>query len=340
MATLFPGQSLLPGQSLQSDNGLYTLTMQPDGNVVLRNRESTPLWRTGTGGGQFDPREFIMQTDGNLVLYDTSGQARWNSKTQGNPGAFLNVQDDGNLVVYRAGSATETAGNSLWSSGTNVPPPLTLHTVVDNGAMLNVGDANLSFLSYYMLFNPNVTEAADGGIAPYTEQGIDASQPGLGCGGNTVTVNAKIDANFAGGSNRVGSWTWQDLQQAFAVALGAAMQTASKPTAYQNYSYTEVPVVDPFGSGGVTCVDPQPLDSGYYIPAAIRISAYNNAPGSNTALQGTVTLTYSTGNDQSGGSPCDTIKDLADGLLPLVLDDPVAAVVGTTMTVICELIDG
>ena len=84
MSTLFPGQSLLPGQSLQSDNRLYTLTMQSDGNVVLsRQRRLTPLWRTGTGGGQFDPRDFIMQTDGNLVLYDTSGQSHWASKTAG-----------------------------------------------------------------------------------------------------------------------------------------------------------------------------------------------------------------------------------------------------------------
>lgn len=339
MATLFPGQSLLPGQSLQSDNGLYALTMQSDGNVVLRNSASAPLWRTGTGGGQFVPADFIMQTDGNLVLYDTSGQYRWASKTQGNPGAFLNVQDDGNVVVYRAGSTSQTANNSLWSSGTNVRTPLTLKTVVDNRAMLNVGDANLDYLSNYMLSNPNLTEAAGGGVASYTEQGIDASQPGLWCGGNTVTVNANIDASFVGGSNSVGSWTWQDLQAAFASAVRAAMQTASKPTHYQNYSYTEVPVVDPFGSGGVTCVDPQPSDSGYYIPAAIRIKAWNIAPD-NTAEQGYVTLTYSTGDNQSGGSPCDTIDGVVGGLLPLVLDDAVAAVVGTTMTVICDLIDG
>lgn len=335
MATLFPGQSLLPGQSLQSDNGLYTLTMQSDGNVVLRNSASTPLWRTGTGGGQFDPRDFIMQTDGNLVLYDTSGQYRWASKTQGNPGAFLNVQNDGNLVVYRAGSTSQTANNSLWSSGTNVPPPLTLKTVVDNRAMLNVGDANLTYLCYDMLFNPNVTEAAAGGVASYPGQGSWSQVGPGGCGENPVTVNAKIDANFNGGSNSVGSFTWQDLRQAFASALDAAMKTATNPTAYQNYSYTEFPEGDT-----VVCLDPQPSTLGHYIPAAIRITAYNNAPGSNTAPQGEVTLTYSTGDDQSGGSPCGTIKDLVGGLLPLVLDDAVAAVVGTTMTVICDLIDG
>ena len=138
-----------------------------------------------------------MQNDGNLVLYDTSGQPHWASKTQGNPGAFLNVQDDGNLVVYRAGSASQTANNALWNAGTNVPPPLTLHTVFDSGAMLNVGDANLPNLSYNMLFGPDATSG--GRSAPYTEQGINASQPGPGCGGNPVTVNAHIIANWNSG---------------------------------------------------------------------------------------------------------------------------------------------
>ena len=118
MSTLFPGQSLLPGQSLKSDNMLHTLIMQTDGNAVLYNSQSQPLWSTNTGG-LIEPRDFIMQTDGNLVLYDTSGQPHWASKTEGNPSAFLNVQDDGNLVVYRAGSATQTANNALWAAGSN-----------------------------------------------------------------------------------------------------------------------------------------------------------------------------------------------------------------------------
>jgi hypothetical protein len=120
MSTLFPGQSLQPGQTLRSDN-MHTLIMQSDGNVVLYNSQSQPRWSTNTGG-LIEPREFIMQNDGNLVLYDTSGQPHWASNTQGNPGAFLNVQDDGNLVVYRAGSATETADNALWAAGSNDAP--------------------------------------------------------------------------------------------------------------------------------------------------------------------------------------------------------------------------
>lgn len=121
MATLFPGQSLHPGQSLQSNNKLHTLILQSDGNVVLYNQHSQAIWATNTWG-LFQPREFIMQTDGNLVLYDTNGSPKWASNTYNNPGAFLNVQDDGNLVIYRAGSQTETANNALWASGSNDKP--------------------------------------------------------------------------------------------------------------------------------------------------------------------------------------------------------------------------
>ena len=120
MTTLFPGQSLRPGQSLESNNGLHKLIMQTDGNVVLYDSHSNPLWYTNTYG--IPPREFIMQTDGNLVLYSADGRPRWASLTWNNPGAFLNVQDDGNLVVYRAGSQTETADNALWAAGSNDRP--------------------------------------------------------------------------------------------------------------------------------------------------------------------------------------------------------------------------
>jgi len=97
--------------------------MQQDGNAVLYDRHSQPLWSTKTGG-LIKPRDFTMQTDGNLVLYSTDGKAHWASNTYNNPGAFFNIQDDGNLVVYRAGSQTETANNALWAAGSNDPQNL------------------------------------------------------------------------------------------------------------------------------------------------------------------------------------------------------------------------
>ncbi len=112
------GQSLQPGQSLQSPNQLHTLILQTDGNVVLYNQQSQPLWSTNTGG-LITPGTFIMQTDGNLVLYDTNNHPKWASNTSGHPGAFFDIQDDGNLVVYRSGSQTQTAENALWASASN-----------------------------------------------------------------------------------------------------------------------------------------------------------------------------------------------------------------------------
>ena len=54
-----------------------------------------------------------MQEDGNLVVVDGGGQPLWNSGTNGNPGAQLVLQQDGNLVVARGQQA-------LWSSSTGV----------------------------------------------------------------------------------------------------------------------------------------------------------------------------------------------------------------------------
>jgi cell wall-associated NlpC family hydrolase len=51
-----------------------------------------------------------MQCDGNLVIY-RNGKPLWSSKTAGQPGAVLSVQNDGNVVIYRSGKA-------LWSTGT------------------------------------------------------------------------------------------------------------------------------------------------------------------------------------------------------------------------------
>lgn len=67
-----------------------------------------------------------MQTDGNLVLYDTSGSPKWSSGTDNNPGAFLDVQDDKNLVIYPAGTEIESLDNAIWNRYDGIihnPPP-------------------------------------------------------------------------------------------------------------------------------------------------------------------------------------------------------------------------
>ncbi|MFI9783540.1 hypothetical protein ACIHEI_08540 [Kitasatospora sp. NPDC051984] len=62
-----------------------------------------------------------MQTDGNLVLYleksvGGHGAAIWSSGTWGHPGAYAYMQPDGNFVVYRQGGSQPS--DALWSSET------------------------------------------------------------------------------------------------------------------------------------------------------------------------------------------------------------------------------
>ena len=71
----------------------------------------------GTHASASEPRGMraaraIMQLDGNFVVYDldqTPEYAVWSTQTSGNSGAYLNVQDDGNMVIYSSTNAV------LWS---------------------------------------------------------------------------------------------------------------------------------------------------------------------------------------------------------------------------------
>ena len=110
------GQALYVGQMLVSQNGDFQLVLQQDGNLVLSQLSSNlVLWSSQTAG---QPSYVLaMQPDGNLVLYDqaTPPNVLWNSQTNGHEGAYpfgayLLLQDDGNLVVY-----TEIP---CWSAGT------------------------------------------------------------------------------------------------------------------------------------------------------------------------------------------------------------------------------
>ncbi|HWS92727.1 MAG TPA: lectin, partial [Mycobacterium sp.] len=112
--TLTEGQKLVRGESLTSNNGAYTLTLQDDGNLVLAFR-GTPLWATSTGGKDVVRAE--VQSDGNFVLY-TADKPVWHSDTKGKKNVRLVLQDDRNLVLY-------AADGPAWSTKTetDAPPP-------------------------------------------------------------------------------------------------------------------------------------------------------------------------------------------------------------------------
>ncbi len=108
------GEALFPGQHLLSQNRYYTFSLQRDGNMVLRKAENLKshkkhiLWNSGTTGGA---NKLLMQQDGNLVLYH-NGHAKWSTGTNGHPGAYFVMQNDGNAVVYSRNN------QPLWSTNT------------------------------------------------------------------------------------------------------------------------------------------------------------------------------------------------------------------------------
>ena len=112
--TLTEGQKLVKGESLVSNNGAYTLTLQDDGNLVLASRGKA-LWSSSTDGKDVVRAE--VQRDGNFVLY-TADKPIWHSDTKGKKNVRLVLQDDRNLVLY-------AADGPAWSTKTetDAPPP-------------------------------------------------------------------------------------------------------------------------------------------------------------------------------------------------------------------------
>ena len=108
-----------PITRLEAPNEPFVLAIDGDGNLVLYHTDFQPwkvVWATGTSHAQ----TLTMQADGNLVLYASNGAPVWATNTSGNDGlgAWLELQDDGNLVI----AATYT-GDILWTSNSVWLPP-------------------------------------------------------------------------------------------------------------------------------------------------------------------------------------------------------------------------
>jgi len=110
------GMTLEPDQYLRSASGEDRLYMQADGNLVLLRKSSRvtgsfyPVWSTNTSGNP--GARLQVQDDGNVVLVAPGERAIWSTNTQGNPGARLQIQVDGNVVVVAPGE------RAIWSTNT------------------------------------------------------------------------------------------------------------------------------------------------------------------------------------------------------------------------------
>jgi hypothetical protein len=103
--TLRVGESLSGDARLTSDDGRFTFGVLPDGNVAVGAAQGV-AWDLGihdSEGARLD-----MQADGNLVLYTSDGSPRWASGTSGRD-AYVTIQNDRNVVLYNGDGAV------LWS---------------------------------------------------------------------------------------------------------------------------------------------------------------------------------------------------------------------------------
>jgi|GEM_PF-4822355 len=108
---LLANESLKFEDFIASNNGMYRLIMQGDGNLVMYDIFNKALWASGTMGK--GGNVVTMQGDGNLVIYAGS-KAVWASGTMNKGGVKLAMQDDRNLVIYTQD------GKSVWASNTNI----------------------------------------------------------------------------------------------------------------------------------------------------------------------------------------------------------------------------
>jgi surface antigen len=175
--TLDSGQVLGVGDYLHSPSQQFRLVMGSDGNVTLwaylsdDGVTARATWSTGTAGSGATTLE--MQSDGNLVLYTASRTPVWTSNTSGQPSSHLRLQDDSNLSIWN------TAGQRVWQSGPS-------HDTLRSGEGLQSGWSLNSTNGVYRLLMQT-----DGKLAL-----IANSSCGASCSGGTQTWASPTEGQF------------------------------------------------------------------------------------------------------------------------------------------------
>lgn len=121
-SVLPPNQTMSPGQYISSPSGKYRLLLQPDGNLVIKDNDST-IW-VADGNQSYsltlhrkkmrEPLQFVVSNSG--FLYDPSRRRLWIAESSHSSdkslwaNSCLYMQDDGNLIIY-----DQRNGNPCWA---------------------------------------------------------------------------------------------------------------------------------------------------------------------------------------------------------------------------------
>lgn len=111
------GVPIQPNAFLESSNRRFRFYFQDDGNLVVYRTDGPkfePLWasRSERKGGQV----LLLSGDGVLRLFDAQDELIWKSSNAGLYARyFVQMQDDGNLVIYRIEGRRNTP---VWATRT------------------------------------------------------------------------------------------------------------------------------------------------------------------------------------------------------------------------------
>ena len=109
---LSSGSELPAGSMVESPSAHFRFAVQTDGNCVFYRVDGgnlRPLWGTETSGSGV---RLSLDNRGRMRVLSSSGEAIWTSPEHRAGEYQLQIQDDGNLVIYRREGST---GIPVWS---------------------------------------------------------------------------------------------------------------------------------------------------------------------------------------------------------------------------------
>lgn len=99
------------GQQLVSNDGVYSLILQNDGNLIMYNGSGTNIWQSGTVGQGIAPYRALMESTGNFVVYDSQNTKLWETKTSTSDSSLL--LENGVFKIF------DSSNKMLWISDCN-----------------------------------------------------------------------------------------------------------------------------------------------------------------------------------------------------------------------------
>lgn len=176
------GDSIRPGDSVQSPSGDFGVRMTKTGDLVLEDmRSNSTIWSAGTIGGAI----CYMQDDGNVVIRDRFDQNLWRSKTHKHDNSIL-IVDDGGRIAVRYGETL------VWMQGT----PLGNYTGPSSNDLVFPVRG-----TFYYAWYPQTWKVGSGALARFE------SDLGYYLSGDPVVVESHVD-QLEYGNIDVGIISW------------------------------------------------------------------------------------------------------------------------------------